>query len=186
VGIALVADDLVLIIGDQWVNAAKPLMVLAVFSAYESILQLPGRVLLVTRETRFNMYDAVALAVVMPISFLVGSRWGPTGIAASWLLVYPVTRIPMLRLTCMKLDLRYSTYFAAFWPALSCTLIMSAGVLGTDRLTSQWSAAPRLLLQIAVGGAFYCLSLAAIHRPLLYRTFRSISNLRAQSSAVAQ
>src|SRR5438093_4108383 len=91
-GLALVAQDFVLVVlGSKWSATIAPLRLLAAYAAFRSIIPLLPTVLHTIRDTRFEMWNMVAAAVVMPTSFyLCGQRWGTVGLAVAWVLVDPL------------------------------------------------------------------------------------------------
>src|SRR5205809_6242760 len=92
VGLALVAQDFVLVIlGSKWSATIAPLRLLAAYAAIRSITPLLPTVLHTIRDTRFEMWNMVAAAVVMPTSYYLSvQRWGTVGLAAAWVLVDPI------------------------------------------------------------------------------------------------
>jgi O-antigen/teichoic acid export membrane protein len=161
-GLALVAGDVVQLIGPQWEAAVLPLRLLAIYAAFEGVLQLVSRVLTATRRSRFLMYDGLALAVIMPLGFLVGARWGVSGIAAVWLVLYPATRIPALRAMREMTGLGIGQYLAAYRPAVAGCVGMAVVVLGLQQLMPAWDLLPRLVAQALVGAAAYAAVIGAV------------------------
>jgi O-antigen/teichoic acid export membrane protein len=161
-GLALVAGDVVQLIGPQWEAAVLPLRLLAIFAAFEGVLQLVSRVLTAVRRSRFLMYDGLALAVIMPLGFLVGSRWGVGGIAAVWLVLYPVTRIPALRVMRAMTGLGIGQYLAAYHPAVVGCIGMAATVLGFQQVMPDWDLLPRIAAQTLTGAAAYAAVIGAV------------------------
>ena len=41
------------------------------------------------------MWAMIGSAITMPVAFLIGSKWGTTGIAAAWLAAYPIIIAPV-------------------------------------------------------------------------------------------
>jgi teichuronic acid exporter len=167
VGLALVADDVIRILGPQWSDAVLPTRLLALFAAYESLLQLQTRVLTARRRTRFLMYDGLAVLVVMVAALVVGSNWGAAGLAATWLIVHPWTRIPTFVLTCREINLSYRAYMKSWWPALSGTGCMAAAVLVTQQVLPYSNPAMRLGIFIGVGFLTYAVILVTFHQQRL-------------------
>jgi O-antigen/teichoic acid export membrane protein len=166
IGLALVADDFVrLALGAKWLEVVGPLRLLAIYSVINATSQLPPRVLTVRGQTRFLMWVGVVLAIVLPTSFLVGSRWGPTGVAAAWVIVFPLTRIPILRRVAASIDMSAKEYLGAFWPATSSSIAMTLGVLVVRALLP--TAMPlgiRLLLEVLCGALVYSGVIFTCHR----------------------
>lgn len=175
IGMALVAEDLVpLLLGPQWVEAVVPLQLLAIYGAFQSVSPLLNRVLAVIGETRFNMNIAVVTLVLLPISFMVATRWGLTGVAAAWLLV-PIIQLPIYIRLRQRIGLSMLAYLRSLWPAVSSAGAMAAAIL----LMQEWPPfddfSPRtsLFLTIGVGAVAYCAMILLVHSGRV-RTFRSM------------
>lgn len=180
VGLALVAGDFVpLVLGDRWLGAIAPLQFLAVYAGIRSVAPLLNQILVVVGEERFAMWNTLAAAVIMPATFLVGSRWGGAGIALGWLLVHPFVLLPALRRVLIRIDLSAAGYFQALWPALSATLVMAAAVFAVrGAMPSDWPLALRFALQIVAGATTYTGLLLTLHRRRLLEAKSIIKQLR--------
>ena len=165
VGLALIAPDAVpLLVGAQWTGAVLPLQLLAVFSMWDVVMQLLSRGLTAVGDTRFPARVGVSLAVVMPVAFIVGSQWGPAGIAAAWVLVNPAVRWVMVYRARRSLGLSVRQWVAAMRPAATATALMGAAVVTIGAAAAGYSPLVRLLAQIAGGGVMFALGIALLHR----------------------
>lgn len=182
VGMAVVADDFVsAYLGPQWADAVVPLRILALYATFRSVVTLLPQALTMLRDTRFLMWNGLATAAVLPIGFVIGARWGGAGIAAAWVVVYPMFVVP-LYLRCFRaLGLSWSRYLATVWPATRGVLAM-LGVLLVVRavLPPDLGSVGRLLAQMAVGALVF---LAAGVWPLRHRLRRLVDLLRGQPAA---
>jgi len=169
-GLALVAQDFVLVVlGSKWSATVAPLRLLAAYATIRSITPLLAQVLHTIRDTRFEMWNMVAAAVVMPTSFyLFGQRWGTVGLAVAWMLVDPVFAFMLYWRTFSKIELSPRAYFRALWPALSGAALMAAAVLVVGVLSpGGWTPSLRLAAQIGVGVLTYGLACVVLHRERL-------------------
>ena len=95
IGIALTADYLVpVLLGPKWYGVIGPLRLLGLFVAARSIATILPNLLIAIGDASFVMKVSIFAAIVMPIAFLIGSRWGTNGIAAAWVIAYPLITIP--------------------------------------------------------------------------------------------
>jgi PST family polysaccharide transporter len=179
-GIALVAPDLVLLLGPQWRPAAVPLQVLGVYASFRSIVTILPYVAQMVGLSRFGMRNAFLSAVVMPVAFLAGSRWGIGGIAAAWVVAYPLVTIPLYVAVFRRIEMPAGAYLRALWPALSSALLMAAGVWAVRRWAIAPDAAlvPRLLVQVGTGALLYPLALLAFHRARVVELKNLVRSLR--------
>jgi len=169
-GLALVARDFVLVVlGPKWEDTIVPLQLLAAYAAVRSIIPLAPQVLMVIRDSRFEMWRMVAAAVVLPTGFYFGAhQWGTVGLAMAWALVDPLFACLLYRRVFTKLELSPKAYVVALWPALSGTALMAAAVLAIGVVSgSEWNAGLRLAVQIGAGVISYGLACLVLHRERL-------------------
>ena len=169
VGIALVAPEFVrLALGPEWAGAIAPLQVLCVYASYRSLVTLLPQILNVKGDARWTMWLGIATALVLPVTFYFGSAYGPVGIAAMWVLVYPVFTIPLYRRTFRQIELPLHEYLGVLWTPVRGTLLMAAAVFGLRlALPASWSLAVRLGLLIGAGALAYGVTTALPQRERL-------------------
>jgi O-antigen/teichoic acid export membrane protein len=152
-----VADDFVRVyLGAQWEASILPLRILSGYAAFRAIVTLLPQVLTMRGETRFLMFNAIGRAIGLPVAFVIGSRWGPAGIAFGWVIVYPLFIVEVYRRALRSLGLSVGQYLAPLWPTLRGTAIM-LGVVLLVRTELDASGAPlvRLATQVVSGAAAY-------------------------------
>ncbi|MFN8666714.1 MAG: lipopolysaccharide biosynthesis protein [Gemmatimonadaceae bacterium] len=183
-GLALVAPEFVrLVLGPEWSAAIVPLQLLSVYASYRSLVTVLPQVLTVKGDTRWTMWLGVWTAIALPIGFLVGSRFGPAGIAAAWIIVYPIFTIPLYRRTFAAIGLSREPYLHVLWPSLRGALAMVAAVLAARILLSQsMPNTLRTLALVATGVAVYG---ATTVWPQLGRVKRLLGSLRVPASEAA-
>jgi len=169
VGIALVSQDLVpVVLGAKWAGVAAPLALLALYAGARSVTILYAHVFNATRETRFGMWISVVGAVVLLAGFIVGSRWGPAGIAAAWLLLHPSLAGYSFTRVRRILALKTSEYFQSLRLGLDGAAVMAVVLLAFQHLVARnWPAGLRLGVSIPLGAATYGLTTVALHRARL-------------------
>jgi PST family polysaccharide transporter len=157
VGLALVADDFVVVVlGERWIPAIAPLRLLALAAVFRSAIPLLNQVLVATGRSRENMRGTTGIAITLPIFFLLSAYWGPTGVAAVWLFGFPlVSYVFYMRAGLDACELSSISYARAFWPALKPGLVMTAGVLATHYALPNASPLVRLMVEVVVGAALY-------------------------------
>ena len=165
-GLALVADDFVLLVlGEKWRAAILPLRLLALYASIRSITPLLPQVLAAVGDVRYAMRSNVAAALLLPLAFVVGARWGTAGVAAAWMVAHPLVLAPMFARVFRRLEMPASDYLRALWPSLSGCLLMTAAVWTAARaLPPDAPRAALLAVQAAAGAAAYAASVLAFHR----------------------
>ena len=112
IGMALVAPEFVsVVLGSKWSGVVAPLELLALHALIRSNVILLSPLLNVIGEERLVMWNSVVAMIVLPISFYIGSRWGTVGIAAGWVVIYPLVQLRLFSRIFRRLHLARSEYF---------------------------------------------------------------------------
>jgi len=167
IGLALVADAFVLaLLGDHWRGAIVPLRFLALSAALRSVTPLLPQVIVSTGHAKRNMQFTIAAALIMPLLFYVGTRWGTGGVAVAWVIGYPLFVLPMfLRQVLRVTGLTFGGYLRALSPAAGTTALMAAAVLAVRAVSpAEWPAGMQLLVQSLTGVAAYSAVVYGVHR----------------------
>lgn len=156
IGLGLVSGDLITgVFGTKWAGAIVPLRLLAVYTALRSVMPILPTALTVRGKTRFLMYHGIASAIIFPLAFFWASRFGTMGIAGVWVLLYPISVVPLVYVTC-----RFVTTWRAYWRALRGatvgTVVMAAAVFGIGRgAPASYPSLLRLAIEVSVGVVVY-------------------------------
>jgi PST family polysaccharide transporter len=156
IGAALVADDLIRgVFGAHWEGAIIPLRLLAAYTTIRSIMPILSPALTVMRRTRFLMYYSVSLAVIYPGVFFFASRYGIIGIAGAWVILYPLSALPLWFMT-FKLIAPAREYFGALRAASVSVAIMAICVaIPLYFLPSSYAHLIRLGIEVTAGAVSY-------------------------------
>ncbi len=134
-GMSLVARDAVLtLLGAKWEASIPVLQLLALYASVRSIMPLFGQVLMVIGEVGFVMWTGIISMIVLPAAFFFGSRWGIAGIAAAWVVAYPVNAVPLYWRVHQKIGLTHVEFFRTLFPAINGTVFMSLVILASKSL----------------------------------------------------
>lgn len=184
-GLALVADPLVVtLLGAKWAAATAPLQLLALAFILRSLATLEPVVLMSRRETHVDRNMMALFAVVAPVAFIIGARWGTTGVACAWLLLMPALSLPLqARWVWRRIDVTWNDWLRAVWPAASSAGGMTLAVVGV-RL-SGWFPAPWPLItaEVFAGGATYVALLWLFHRAAVDGIVRLVRRRRDATAA---
>ena len=89
VGLAVTAGPLVAtVLGPKWVEAAPLVRLLAVAMPAMTLQVLFSPACSAMGRPGINVHTGMIGAVLLPLAFVVGLRWGVTGLAASWFFAY--------------------------------------------------------------------------------------------------
>ncbi|MFQ5694978.1 MAG: lipopolysaccharide biosynthesis protein [Terriglobia bacterium] len=181
VGLMVVAGDVVpLFLGPRWSGIVGPLRWLCLFGLVRTATLLLSPALLAAgRVARDVLFNGVCVAV-LPIAFLVASRWGVAAVAAVWALIYPLLAAMVLLPPALRASgTTPGRYLSAFARPAAATAIMAAAVLGIDRVSglTGWLS---LLQSISTGILAYGITIRLLEGPGLLRHLRGlISGARA-------
>jgi len=184
IGLALVAQDFIVpVLGQKWQGAVTPLRLLALYVAVRSIAPVVPLVLNVLGETRFAMWNSLAAALILPTAFYLGSRWGNTGIAAAWLIVYPVIAVPLFHRALDRIELKWANYLLTLFPSLAASAGMAVAVWVIRRsLSAGVGSIARLLIEVASGAGAYIVLAAILNFPHRHKLLRMLQLLRAPAA----
>jgi O-antigen/teichoic acid export membrane protein len=180
VGLMLTADSFVRVaLGPQWEAVVVPLRILSIYMIMNASQMLFAHVILWTGGYRAYMWLSVLSVTVVPVSILVGVRWGLAGVAWAWVVSYPLTTIPALLIVRRILDMRALPFFATLRPAAVGCLAMAATVLLVRLLLpAAWPDAAKLAAQVATGVVTYPVVLIAAYRPRVRAIYELIRESR--------
>ena len=186
-GLAVVAPEAVALLGGpKWAAAALPLRWLAMFMALRTLNTLMGQVLTSLRLTTFLMWMSILTFTVMPISFFVAAHWGTGAVAAAWIIMSPITILPVAIRLFRSIHCGFREYIALLTPAAVGTAAMLCVVLVVKRiLPAPWPVGWRVAVEVALGGAVYAGILLTFYRPLVMRYVRFLVGLRKNRDAWA-
>jgi hypothetical protein len=133
------------------------------------------------------MKRSIVAAIILPIGFAVGARWGINGIATAWIVCHaPVVMFPLLRRVATHLGIGPSAYFPVLRPALVSTLIMVLAVVAvTVAMPSSVPRAAILATKVVTGGVFYAGSLWFLFRERVLALVRATTQLRGDAPVPA-
>ena len=183
VGMALVSRDVVLsVLGQKWQGAIAPLQLLAFYVCVRSIMPLIAQVLMVTGDSGFVMWNGIISAVALPIAFLIGSHWGPQGIAAAWVVAYPINAVPLYLRASRRISLSIAEFWHVLLPATQGTLLMALVVLVVQVLLSgHFTMVTRLAIQVLTGAIAYIAVVLLFHHDRLSMFRRGIGLLAGKA-----
>ncbi|MDB4876555.1 MAG: hypothetical protein JWM41_3001 [Gemmatimonadetes bacterium] len=156
-GMALTADHFVLLaIGPRYAGAIGPLRLLAFYGGFRAIATVISPMLVATGHAKSDLkYTLFSLAVLAPL-FYLGSHWGTSGVAAAWIVGFPIASYPSYRAVFRLIDLDARTYARTLWPPIAASLIMAVMVVAARvAMPETLPLAVRFACEVAVGALTY-------------------------------
>jgi len=157
-GISSIADELVLVIlGPKWGTAALPLQLLTLMMPLRMIANfLPSATDALGRPD-IGLKNVFLASVVMPISFIIGSEWGVTGVALAWVVVYPAVLFINIQRMMGAMGLKLLDFIRAILPALGLAIMMylAVWVVGSALEDDNFNQTIKLLIIVTTGALIY-------------------------------
>jgi O-antigen/teichoic acid export membrane protein len=155
-GLAASADAVVpVVLGPKWAETAPVIALLGFAMPFMTLQALFGPA--VNAAGQPGLYTRISLfgGVLLPLCFLVGVRWGITGLASAWLVGYPllVALSAAWVLPALRLSLR--DFLGALATPLIAGIAMVILVRGVDLALPPLPALARLASLVGAGGLIY-------------------------------
>ena len=156
-GLSVTAPEIVdLVFGPNWTAARPVLGLLALAVTFRAVLLVVPNFLQGIGDSRASFWCTSVGAVIFPPAFVVGCRWGITGVAWAWLLGYPIMYAASAIIASRRggLDIR-RLLLAPLQPIVAGVIMMSVVAAARPLLPR---ALPEILIfasLAAIGAATY-------------------------------
>ncbi|MBJ7499185.1 MAG: lipopolysaccharide biosynthesis protein [Sphingopyxis sp.] len=179
-GLAAVAEPLVLtLLGEKWREIVPLLLPLALAMPFWTLFTLLRPATDALGQPGIASGNAAAGALLMPVIFLIGARWGIAGIAWAWLVAYPLLLAFSAARSLPVIGIRAIDLVRAVAPPVLAAAIMGGAVTLADRMLPAMPEPVRLALLVATGGLVYCLWLVAFARATMRDLIALVRGRRA-------
>ena len=167
-GLAATAEPLVLtMLGAKWAEAVPVVRLLALAMPFMTLQVLFSPACDALGRPGIGVRNGAVGAVVLSAAFLIGVRWGATGLATAWVLAYPVYLSISAARALPVIGARARDVAAAIAPSLAAATAMALVVTMVDRALPVMPEFARLALLVVMGAAIYGAWLAMFARPLV-------------------
>ncbi len=174
-GIYLVADDaVVFLLTAKWASIILPLKVLCVISCLRAMNAMYSPLMIATGRPDIVMKNNLLLAIVLPVSFYIGSFYGLAGLAYSWLLSYPALFMINTRRSLKTVDIPVSEYFKSMSHNFAGTSFMVITVLALHSLVFTGLYAPVRIASTCLAGVATYLAYYLIFNRDILKESRSV------------
>lgn len=156
IGLAVTADPLVAtVLGPKWTAAAPLVRWLALAMPAMTLQVLFSPACDALGRPRISLRTAMVGALLMPFCFVVGLRWGVTGLAASWLVGYPAYLAITAAWVLPVIGVSARRLLGAVAPPATAALAMGALLVALDALLPPLAPPARLAILVLVGATAY-------------------------------
>lgn len=175
-GISCTAQPLIAaLLGEKWLPAAPLLQVLGIVMPLRLLSNVFPPLLWGVGHPRSSAANLLIAAILMPLAFYLGTRWGVLGLAYAWLAMYPLVFVLTLWRTLSVVRLSLPTYLGQLLKPLAGAIAMYVLVTGFSSLgygsQGEWL---RLAQMILLGVTVYGLVMWLIDRGSLQETLELI------------
>jgi O-antigen/teichoic acid export membrane protein len=167
-GLAATAEPLVLtVLGAKWEGAIPLVRLLALAMPFLTLQILFGPANNALGQAGTSVRVAVAGAIILPASFLIGINFGLSGLTYAWLVGLPLLALVTGLLSLPAIGVTAGALVAAVLPGLLASAAMALAVLGLDGLLPPLPAPARLAVLVSAGVAAYAALLFLFARTLV-------------------
>ncbi|MBB5987697.1 lipopolysaccharide biosynthesis protein [Sphingobium lignivorans] len=164
-GMAVTAEPLVAtLFGHKWLGMVPFVQVLALAMPFYALQVMFPPVCNAMGRPGLSARIAMIGAVIMPVAFLIGIRFGALGLAMAWLCAFPLFALVTARVAGRLIGLSFAEVGRAVAPGFISAAAMALIVLGTDSLLPGMAAPIRLLVLVAIGAGSFVALLALVSR----------------------
>lgn len=155
-GLAAVTEPAVHVaLGEKWLAAAPVVRLLALAMPFMTLYVLFGPAVSARGHPGITTRCSVLGAVLMPIAYYIGVRFGAVGIAAAWLAAYPVMTAIGAAWSMPVIGVSFGALRDAVLPPTLAALAMGLTVTLLDHALPPLAQIARLAVLVGVGGAVY-------------------------------
>ncbi len=113
-----------------------------------------------------GLVNLVSACIIMPAAFLIGARWGLTGVAVAWVVAYPFQFLIVVYRSSPVIGVPMLDHLKTLrWPASSATLMYLTVALTRESLNGvAIQPGLTLFLLIAIGAVTYLTTMFLLQR----------------------
>ena len=131
--LCVMADDIVLVVlGPQWIPATDYFRIFAIAVFVRPVMSTPGFVMVTQGRSRRYLWWGVISTLVLVACILVGSQWGPTGVAYAQVASTYLLLFPVLHWGFKGTPIGLRDFASAIWRPLVASLLMGAAMYALE------------------------------------------------------
>lgn len=161
--------------GAEWLPVIPLLAILAPVGLLQSLAGTTGLIYQARARTDWLFAWGLGSGVVTVAGFVLGLRWGVTGVAAAYALTNACLAVPVFAIPFRLVGLPLGRFALALAPALACGAAMLLAIAALAPLAAALPEVARTLLLSALGGGVYLSLSALFNRPALRELQRAVS-----------
>ncbi len=167
-GLAATAEPVVMtVLGWKYAGTVPLVRTLALAMPFLALQILFAPATNALGRPRAALRVAIAGAAIMPIAFLIGSRFGTIGLARAWLFGFPILTAATVAMSLPVIGAKPAGLLRAIAPGLLASVAMAAAVLTLDSVLPAMPVPIRLAILASAGAALYAGLLFTFARSLV-------------------
>ena len=175
-GLAATAPLLVpVVLGPQWAEAIPIVRLIALAMPFMTLQVLFSPALDALGRPGVSLRNGATGAVLLTTAYLIGVRWGVTGLACSWLFAYPVYVAISVRRSLPVIGASAADLARAVMPPLAAAAFMGLVVTGVASLLPGLAPVVTLALLVTLGALIYAAWLALFARDVVREAYAMLS-----------
>lgn len=166
-GFIAIAPEVVPLLGPQWKETVLPIQILSLIMPFRAVGTLFAPVLQGTGNPKVHFLNLAIMNAVLVPFFIVGIRWGITGLCLSWIFGFSVAFVVMSVRSLKAIGLSAAEFISALRPPLAAGGVMLIATFVARH--EIWSVPPVItpFLVVIVGASAYMLSVFYMNRGVL-------------------
>ncbi|MBK6510070.1 MAG: lipopolysaccharide biosynthesis protein [Haliea sp.] len=175
-GISSTAEPIIAcLLGEKWLPAAPLLQLLALVMPFRLLSNIFPPLLWGVGSPATSASNFLIAAILLPVAFYVGTRWGIIGLAYAWLCMYPLVFFITAFRTCARVGVGVIEYLRQMARPVAAGMIMYASVYFVQHAVfgsvGDWVY---LLQLVSVGAISYGVAMLLIDRDGMRETLQLI------------
>ena len=153
-----------------------PFQILCVIMPFKGIGALYSPALTAIGKPQVSFWNVVIGAVLMPLAFLLGVRWGIIGICVTWCFGYPILLIIISYRSLKHLGLSIKEFFSGIMASFTGSMVMFVAVAAMrNSMLSEMSPIPKGSITIISGIGIYVMLTLLYNRETVYEVVELFS-----------
>ena len=102
---------IILLLSNKWIPMILPFKILCLIAALRAINTFNSRLVYATGHPHIDLSNTAICSVIMPLGFLIGSKYGLNGISYAWLILYPMVFLITTKRSINVINISLLEYF---------------------------------------------------------------------------
>ena len=166
------------VMGPHWDEAVLPLKLICLVVPLRMLTAVYATAMTAIGLAIVDLRNAVTNAIVLPLSFYVGARYGVDGLAAAWLVAIPIVFGINFPKIAHAMHVSLMDIAKVAWAPVLAGIGMYAAVYGFGLLAPGLSPWVALIAEILVGAVAYTVLVLTIDRSMIPEMRRVIAAFR--------